>query len=171
VEDEEDEKEGEDEEDEEGEEEEEEKKEPPKRPPRHAGGRPSKREAALTKELEGEREEREKDRLARIALEKKVEQLMAKMDQDTQDRNVLVFSGSSASSVTTPEVTSNGSSSNSSSSSSTSSASNGSISSQNSLRYMQLREFSDEMANVDELARVKKENMLMRRAMWGDDMK
>jgi hypothetical protein len=166
--------EGEDEEDEEGEEEEEEekKKDSPKRPPKHAGGRPSNREAALTKELEGERAEREKDRLARIALEKRVEQLMAKMDQNTQDRNVLVFSGSSGSSVTTPQVTSNGSSSsNSSSCSSTSSASNGSISSQNSLRYMQLRELTEEMANVDELARVKKENMLMRKAMWGDDMK
>jgi hypothetical protein len=34
---------------------------------------------------------------------------------------------------------------------------------------MQLRILTDEMANVDELARVRKQNMVMRKAKWGSN--
>lgn len=110
-------------------------------------GQPSKREIKLERELKLVREEREKDRLARQELEKKIASLQK---------------GKASSKSSSSAAETKGEDSSASNGNSTCRVNGGGSV---KARYHQLKDVADEMATVDELARLKKENLLMKRAM------
>ena len=111
-------------------------------------GQASKREIDFEKELKLEREAREEDRRVRLELEKKV----ARLEKGK---------ASSKSSSTAAETKEENSCASSDNASSSRESGRGSV----KARYHELKDIADEIATVDELARLKKDNLLMKKAM------
>lgn len=112
-------------------------------------GLASKREIDFEKELKLEREAREEDRRVRLELEKKV----ARLEKDKAS------SKSSSTAAETKEE--NSCCASSDNASSCRESGRGSV----KARYHELKDIADEIATVDELARLKKDNLLMKKAM------
>lgn len=133
----------------EAEEEDEEEEASPIKKATKKSGRPSKIDLLMA-ELEEAKAAREQDRLARVALEKQLQELQSR--PVTQAAKSVATFTTPAPAPATQQVYA---------------ASVSSGSGVVTQRYMELRDMHEELSLADELARVKKDNMLMRKAMNG----
>lgn len=100
------------------------------------------------------------EKQARVELEQKLNALMTQQQQRTESPGTPVFSGSPL--VQTPSTGSTGGGVVVSGGSS-----GGTSSSEVAVRYQQLLAFGEQVHHVNELARVSRENMTLRAALWG----
>ena len=105
------------------------------------------------------REAAAEEKRARVELEVKLNALMQQQPQRNVSPGTPVFSGSPV--VQTPSTGSTGGVVLSSGSSS------GALCSDVAVRYQQLAAYGEQIAQVNELARVSRENMTLRAALWG----
>lgn len=120
----------------------------------------SKREKELQEQLEAMREAAAEEKRARAELEQKLNILIQQqLAQKNESPGTPVFSGSPV--VQTPSTGSTGCGVVLSGSSS------GVVSSDVAVRYQQLLAYGDQVTQANELARVNRENMTLRAALWG----
>ena len=107
-------------------------------------------------ELEEAKAAREEDRLARVKLEKQLQELKAQKSQS--QRMTAVASTPVIAVAETPGTHASASSY----------GSRGSASSSVQARYFELKELAEDLATAEENARLKKDNLLMRKAICGE---